>query len=199
MPKHISFPRVEGLSSRQAHADLPQGTYERELGREGFYGPATHMYHRHPPTAWTSWEGPLRPRAFDLNKLGKPRDEDSPSPWNAAVVLSNSALKLRFWRLESGMSDLARNADGDELLFVHAGAGAFFCDYGHLELATGDYLVIPRGTMWRIEGTMDALLIEATDSAYQLPDRGLVGAQAIFDPAVLDVPKLDQAFAEQQG
>ena len=36
--KHwISLPRVEGLASRQAHADLPEGTYERELGREGFY------------------------------------------------------------------------------------------------------------------------------------------------------------------
>ena len=62
MPKYISFPKVEGTASRQAHADLPKGTYERELGKEGFYGPASHMYHRHPPTGWTSWQGPLRPR-----------------------------------------------------------------------------------------------------------------------------------------
>ena len=55
-------------------ADLPPGTFERELGKEGFFGPATHMYHRHPPTAWTSWEGPLRPRAFDLSKLAQRRD-----------------------------------------------------------------------------------------------------------------------------
>src|SRR5262249_13707593 len=140
MPKNISLPRVEGVSSRQAHADLPEGTYERELGREGFYGPATQMYHRHPPTAWTSWEGPLRPRAFDLSKLeGKSLRKDSPSPWDAPVVLSNPSLSLRYWRLAGGMRDLARNADGDELLFVHAGSGSFFCDYGHLELATGDY------------------------------------------------------------
>jgi homogentisate 1,2-dioxygenase len=199
MPKNISFPRVEGVSSRQAHADLPEGTYERELGREGFYGPATHMYHRHPPTAWTSWEGPLRPRAFDLSKLdAKPRGTDSPSPWDAPAVLSNSALSLRYWRLKGGMGDLARDADGDELLFVHAGSGALFCDYGHLELATGDYLVIPRGTMWRIDGAMDILMIEATDSSYQLPERGLVGAHAIFDPAVLDAPKIDDVFRMQQ-
>src|SRR5262245_35274531 len=50
MPKWIQFPRIEGIASRQAHADLPPGTYEREIGRDGFYGPATHMYHRHPPT-----------------------------------------------------------------------------------------------------------------------------------------------------
>ena len=61
----ISLPRSEGETSRQAHADLPKGSYERELGKEGFFGPATHMYHRHPPTGWTSFDGPLRPRAFD--------------------------------------------------------------------------------------------------------------------------------------
>jgi len=44
--KYISFPKVEGRASRQAHADLPEGTFERELGKEGFFGPATHMYHR---------------------------------------------------------------------------------------------------------------------------------------------------------
>ncbi len=57
--KWISFPRVQGVASRQAHCDLPEGTYERELGREGFFGPATHMYHRHRPTA--------PPRALKLN------------------------------------------------------------------------------------------------------------------------------------
>ena len=39
MKNWISFPRVEGSASRQAHADLPEGTYERELGKEGFAGP----------------------------------------------------------------------------------------------------------------------------------------------------------------
>ena len=43
MKDYISFPRVEGNASRQAHASLPGGTYERELGKEGFFGPATHM------------------------------------------------------------------------------------------------------------------------------------------------------------
>ncbi len=33
MKSWISFPRKEGAASRQAHADLPQGTYERELGK----------------------------------------------------------------------------------------------------------------------------------------------------------------------
>ena len=49
------------------------------------------------------------------------------------------------------MDHLVRNADGDDLLFVHAGSGEFYCDYGHLSVAAGDYVVIPRGTMWRLE------------------------------------------------
>jgi homogentisate 1,2-dioxygenase len=202
MPKYISFPRVEGMASRQAHADLPAGTYERELGKEGFYGPATHMYHRHPPTAWTSWEGPLRPRAFDLTKLSTQQSDerDSTSPWSAADVLSNAAARISYWRLAAEMVDLARNADGDQLLFVHDGAGDLFCDYGHLAIVAGDYVILPRGTMWRLACArpMDILLIEATGSSFQLPDRGLIGAHAIFDPAVLDVPALDDAFRAQQ-
>jgi len=196
MPKYISFPRVEGTASRQAHADLPKGTYERELGKEGFYGPSTQMYHRHPPTGWTSWQGPLRPRAFDLTKLPQ-RVAD---PWSIPDVLGNASLKLKYWTLPNSMPDLARDADGDVLLFVHEGAGGFFCDYGHLALATGDYVVVPRGTMWRIDcgQPMSLLMVEATGSSYQLPDRGLVGAHAIFDPAILDVPAIDGQFRAQQ-
>ena len=39
MKNWISFPRREGNASRQAHAKIPEGTYERELGKEGFFGP----------------------------------------------------------------------------------------------------------------------------------------------------------------
>ena len=42
------------------------------------------------------------------------------------------------------------------------------------------------------------LLIENTDGAYQLPEKGLVGPHAIFDAAVLDHPRPDDAFRAQQ-
>jgi len=192
----ISVPRIEGVASRQAHVDLPEGTYERELGKEGFFGPATQMYHTHPPTGWTSFEGPLRPRAFDMNELN-PRTR---CPWEAALVLSNRAVKFRFWRTHGRMDHLARNADGDEMLFVHNGSGELFCDYGHLSFTEGDYILLPRSTMWRIEcdGDVDMLLIEATNDSYQLPDKGIVGPHAIFDEAMLDVPTIDESFKEQQ-
>ncbi len=70
MRNWIKFPAAQGTHSRQAHADFPQeGIYERELGRNGFFGPATHMHHKHAPTGWVEWQGDLRPRAFDLNQL----------------------------------------------------------------------------------------------------------------------------------
>lgn len=195
--QYIAFPRSEGLSSRQAHADLPEGTYERELGKEGFFGPATHMYHANPPTGWTRWEGPLRPRAFDLARI----NAEQPSPWDAATILHNAHCRLRFWRAPAAMDHLARNADGDELLFIHTGSGRLFCDYGHMSFRGGDYILLPRSTMWRIEcdAPVAALLIEATGSTYQLPDRGILGKHAQFDPAVLATPAIDDAFRAQQG
>ena len=110
-------------------------------------------------------------------------------------------VRVRFWSAATSMDHLVRNADGDDLLFVHRGAGDLFCDYGHLALAAGDYVVIPRGTMWRIETQqpLAALLIEATNSSYSLPDKGMLGNHAIFDPAMLDVPQMDAAFVAQQS
>ena len=196
MRRWITLPVSEGETSRQAHADLPRGTYERELSKEGFYGPSTQMYHRHPPTAWQSFEGPLRPRAFDTRRLLAA----CASPWDATLVVSNAHLALRFWRAERAMDHLARNSDGDELLFVHAGAADLYCDYGHLALSEGDYVMLPRGTLWRIEPhePVAMLLIEATGDSYGLPEKGIVGHHAVFDPAALDVPQMDDQFRAQQ-
>src|ERR1700727_3109890 len=146
------------------------------MAKEGFFGPAAFLYHRRPPTSWESFEGPLRPRAFDLNGL----NEAQPSPWAAPVVLSNAHVQMRFWKLATAMPALARNADGDQLLFVHSGAGDLFCDYGHLTYRGGDYLYLPRGTMWRLApGQPTAvLMIQATNTHFGLPDKGLLGGHA---------------------
>lgn len=98
------------------------------------------------------------------------------------------------------MDHLVRNADGDELLFIHQGEGELFCDYGHLSIREGDYVVLPRGTMWRIDHQVPValLLVEACNDSYRLPDKGIVGTHAIFDPAMLDTPKIDADFIAQQ-
>ena len=197
MKRYISASRVAGTASRQAHADMPAGTFEREISKEGFFGPAALFHHKHPPTGWTAFEGPLRPHAFDLNRLDAP----GASPWGAAHILNNASVSLRFWSTRTSMDHLVRNADGDDLMFVHEGAGELFCDYGHLSVVAGDYVVIPRGTLWRVEtqNNFSVLLIQATNASYTLPDKGLLGPHAIFDPAMLDAPELDAAFKAQQS
>lgn len=197
MTRWTGMPRSEGETSRQAHVDLPKNTYERELGREGFFGPATQMYHRHPPTGWTNFEGPLRPRAFDTTRL----PDTSTGLWQAQQLLGNAHIKIRLWRTQGVMDYLVRNGDGDELLFIHQGSAELYCDYGHLSIREGDYITIPRGTLWRIDSheTVTALVVEATNDSYSLPEKGLVGQHAIFDPAVLDVPSIDEMFKAQQN
>jgi homogentisate 1,2-dioxygenase len=191
----IEFPRVEGETSKQAHADLPAGTYEREIGRDGFFGPATHIYHKHPPTGWSKFEGPLRPRAFDAVAAAEHSDE----PFRAVPLLTNASCRLAIWSITRLMPQLVRNADGDLLLFIHEGAGELFCDFGHLSYRDGDYIMLPRGTMWRLEPASHtiSLLIEATNNAFKLPDRGILGPHAIFDPAALETPRLDEQFRAQ--
>ncbi|HRK71965.1 MAG TPA: homogentisate 1,2-dioxygenase [Micropepsaceae bacterium] len=195
--KWIQFPKVEGVASRQAHADLPPNTFEREMGQEGFFGPSVQLHHVNPPTGWVEFTGPLRPRAFDLNRL----NDAQASPWAAPVVLRNRACQVRFWRLGAPMPALARNADGDQLLFIHAGTGGLFTDWGHIAFEAGDYIVIPRGGMWRLSpaGSADVLMVEATGSHYHLPEKGIMGPHAIFDPAMLDTPAINDLFRAQQG
>lgn len=202
MRNWIKFPAAQGTHSRQAHADFPQeGIYERELGRNGFFGPATHMHHKHAPTGWVEWEGDLRPRAFDLNQLEeKASSPATNSPFDAPVILFNAHCQYRLWHCSEPMTTLARNADGDDLLFIHEGEGDLFCDYGHMKVVQGDYVVLPRSTMWRLSPhqPMQILLIEATNDSYQLPDKGMLGGHAIFDPAVLDIPQINDTFLAQQ-
>lgn len=196
MKKWISFPKSDGDTSRQAHADFPKGTYEREMGREGFFGPATHLYHKNPPTSWSSFEGPLAPHAYDTNKF----KHDGSSPWKAKGLLHNAHCAIRFWATDKPMDHLVRNADGDELLFIHSGSGDIYCDFGHMTYRDGDYIVLPRSVMWRIvpNEKTEMMLVEATGSAYQLPDRGMVGPHAVFDPAILDVPEINDKFEAQK-
>lgn len=197
MRKGITYPHREGICSKQAHADFPkQAIYEREAGRSGFFGPAAHFHHQHAPTGWQEWQGELRPRAFNFNHVEQSKQT---SPWDVPPLLHNAQCKVRVWRLKENMPFLARNADGDELLFIHQGSAELFCDYGHLSVVTGDYVLIPRSTNWRLEPhePMFLLMIECSDGSYGLPEKGLVGQHAIFDPAALDVPQINAAFQAQ--
>ncbi|MCE3232414.1 MAG: dioxygenase [Rickettsiaceae bacterium] len=56
-------------------------------------------------------------------------------------------------------------------------------------------------TWWRIECTEPAkiLMIEATNDGYCLPDKGILGEHAIFDPAILVTPAINEQFKAQYG
>ena len=126
--------------------------------------------------------------------------EPTAEPWRGALLLSNASCRIALWRVDAAMPMLQRNADGDVLLFIHAGEGDLFCDFGHMTYREGDYIVLPRGTMWRLEpkAPTASLLIEATNGSYKLPERGILGPHAFFDPATLETPKLDAAFQAQR-
>ncbi|POF61095.1 homogentisate 1,2-dioxygenase, partial [Vibrio vulnificus] len=138
----------------------------------------------------------LRPRAFDFTRV---TSANQASPWSVPHLLHNHECKVRVWKTQTKMEFLARNADGDELLFIHQGKADLYCDYGHLSVGEGDYVMIPRSTNWRLEPSeaMFILMIENTDAAYSLPEKGLVGNHAVFDPAVLETPSINDQFKAQ--
>jgi homogentisate 1,2-dioxygenase len=44
-----------------------------------------------------------------------------------------------------------KNADADEMIFVHEGNGTLKTQYGQLDFLYGDYLVIPRGSIYQLD------------------------------------------------
>jgi homogentisate 1,2-dioxygenase len=180
-----AFGWAQGRYAAQPHVAIPDGTYEEEHGRRGFFGRVSHLYHRHPPTGWLRIEGPLQPRAYQVASLA---GEEHGQP---QVFLRNSDVQLGIAKLMGPLGVFVRNADADEVRFVHEGKGVLETDYGDLRYSKGDYLVIPRGTTYRFvpEGSDTHLVIESAGEI-ELPDRGMLGRHAQFDPMVMRTPVL---------
>lgn len=187
-----------GKVPNQAHVGIPEGLYEEEHGRNGFAGSVSHLYRTHPPTSWITIEGTLRPRAFSCTQI----------PETALSVTAQSALMMRSqdvslyisYRRET-MPYFMRNADGDEVHFVHQGRGRVETDYGVLSYEPGDYVVIPKGTTYRTHvdaGPSFSLIIE-TPVPLSVPDRGALGQHALFDKGVLLAPELEPVEPPETG
>jgi homogentisate 1,2-dioxygenase len=179
----------KGKYARQAHVGLPEGTFEEEHGRKGFFGKASHLYHLHPPTGWVRIEGKLRPHCYDTNRL-EPTDQRD--PWGSpAAFLANDAIQVSVSRRSSAMPFYFRNADGDELIFVHRGQGTLESDFGPLPFERGDYLIVPKAVTYRIvpASSDNFLLIIQSDGEFDPPDKGLVGQHALYDPALIVTPE----------
>lgn len=187
----IMFPLQKGKAARQAHVGVPEGTFEEEHGRKGFYGKSAHLYHTHPPTGWVRFSGPLRPHRFDLNLI-EPSDRSNPRG-TPSCFLGNADLRISVSRRAEPMPFYVRNADWDELWFVHRGWGTLETDFGPLAFEKGDYLIVPRAVTYRFvpESSDNFLLLMESKGEFDLPDKGLLGQHALFDPGVIQVPEPD--------
>jgi homogentisate 1,2-dioxygenase len=176
--------KASGLYTKQAHVRVPEGHFEEEHGRKGFFGRVSHLYHTHMPTGWSQIDGDLLPRNL-------PPVFADPALTNAFVpMLGNADVQLSLGRWEKSFTNYFRNADFDEMYFAHDGAGRFETVYGPLAFKKGDYVVLPRGTTYKlfIDSPAAFLRIESA-SEFEQPTRGILGPNALYDQTAIVVPE----------
>ena len=136
------------------------GLYSEQLfSTEGFSNDSSLLYHINPPTQIIKTEKPvdvapqiaeekmLSHRSFDGFKIKPAKDFlESRIP-----VLVNNDVHIVLASPQQSMKEyFYKNADADEMIFVHEGSGVLKTIYGELFFSYGDYLVIPRGTIYQI-------------------------------------------------
>ena len=84
----------------------------------------------------------------------------------------NSEITISKAHVNNSMVSLYRNGCADEVLFIHEGKGIFQSNFGNIELKPGDYLVIPRGIIWKIDiqKTIKMLVVESI-APIETPDK----------------------------
>ena len=157
---------------------------EQLFSTEGFSNDYSLLYHVYPPTQIIKTEKPinvapkiaeekmLSHRSFEGFKI-KPENDflDSRIP-----VLVNNDVHIVLAAPRQGMEDyFFKNADADEMIFVHEGSGVLRTMYGELSFGYGDYLVIPRGTIYQISfnGADNRLFIVESFSPIRFPKKYL--------------------------
>jgi homogentisate 1,2-dioxygenase len=133
---------------------------EQLFSTEGFSSNYSLLYHVHPPTQIIKAEEPIdvSPKASTDNIL-KHRSfqgfKVSPNPdylKSRKIVLFNSDVQISLASPTKSLTEyFFKNADADEVIFVHEGTGTLKTQYGQLPFSYGDYLVVPRGTIYQIE------------------------------------------------
>jgi homogentisate 1,2-dioxygenase len=147
--RHTVFRRPDG-----------QLYHEELFGTEGFGGISSLVYHLYPPTLVKEFGEPysvrpeiaieenLRARSFTGFDL-KPEDDYVKS---RTVLFVNDDLHIGLAAPKFGTKGyFFKNADADEMLFIHKGKGLLKTMYGNIPFKYGDYIIIPRGTVYMIE------------------------------------------------
>lgn len=147
--RHIQFRKESG--------DL---YYEQLFGTEGFHGFSSLLYHVHRPTMVRSIKElkDLTPvPAVNKNITSRmlkgynvaPKDDFLES---REIVLFNNDLNIALAAPKKSMQTyFYKNADADEVIFIHEGNGKLRTMLGNVPFSYGDYLVIPRGMIYQIE------------------------------------------------
>ncbi|HYC01150.1 MAG TPA: homogentisate 1,2-dioxygenase [Candidatus Limnocylindrales bacterium] len=180
---------AKGRYPRQAHVQVPEGLKEEEIGRGGFQGRAAEVYRLHEPTAWTRVEGDFAPMDVDGSIIDA---SDRTDPCGGLTrCFYNDDLTISVSRRSEPMPFWLRNADGDELWFVHRGTGVMETEFGPLEFRPGHYIVLPKGVTYRlVPETRDNyfLHIECTGEI-ALAEHTLLGRHNPYDPTVIEAPE----------
>lgn len=184
MPHYYSvgtIPHKRHTQFRQADGTL----YSEQLfSTEGFSNDYSLLYHIHPPTEIISTDEPydampkiaeekmLKHRSFEGFNIEPEADYlKSRKP----VLVNNDCHIVLAAPTRSMGNYFYKNADADELIFVHHGSGTLKTMYGELAFGYGDYLVVPRGTIYQIDFDKDdnRLFIVESFSPIRYPRRYL--------------------------
>lgn len=159
MPHYISLgniPHKRHVQFRKADGSL----YSEQLfSTEGFSNDYSLLYHCNPPTVITETEAPinvqpviaeekmLKHRSLEGFNI-KPADDYLLS--RKAVLINNDCHILLAAPTKGTTDYFVKNADSDEIIFIHEGSGTVHTQYGELPFSYGDYIVLPRGTIYQI-------------------------------------------------
>jgi len=173
------FPQKRHTQYRKPDGSL----YHEELfSTEGFSDLYSLIYHCNAPTQIVQVGDPydVKPKTVSDRQLKHrslkgfqvaPEDDYLKS---RTPVLVNDDCKILLAAPRQSMSDyFFKNADADEVIFIHEGTGTLRSMYGNLRFEYGDYLVIPRGTTYQLQfdGTENRLLIVESSSPIVTPRR----------------------------
>lgn len=133
--------------------------YEQLFGTEGFHGFSSLLYHHHRPTmvrqvGETKNISPIAAVGHNLtSRMLKgyhlPAQDDFLQ--SREILLFNNDLNIACAAPRKSMTDyFYKNADADEVIFVHRGKGVLKTLLGQIPFSYGDYLVIPRGMIYQI-------------------------------------------------
>lgn len=154
----------------------PDGSlYKEELvSSEGFSGIYSNLYHINAPTRVKEINEPVKygPKmikdyALLQTHLNTSKVETTGEDYLSArkVLLMNSDCSISICspRLRK-MDYFYKNAEGDEVIYVHDGSGVLISQFGKLEIKQGDYVVIPRTVIYKLEfndGPLRLLIVES--------------------------------------